>query len=165
LPIRQRISAPYAGAVLAVIALAVGVAVVVSNQEGTPSSQVEAEDARGQRWRIQLAAAPDDATVGATIELELSITNLSEGLQTISFSTNRQIELLVRDEDGKVVWRSEEPSASVTVSRSPGPGQPIVYQRAWATTSAARGRYTVEGSILARELEGRGETATSVVLR
>jgi hypothetical protein len=131
---------------------------------GGPSHRAEFNDRRGQRWVVELAARPDEARPGSPIEVTIGIANKTGKAQTISFPTNRQIELLAKDGEGKVVWRSEEPSVKVDLSRSIG-ADPTEFTRTWPTAGLDKGRYTVEGAFLARELQGKGRVSRAVVLR
>lgn len=151
-----------AGAVV-VAALVVGV-LLAANGGGGPSHRAEFNDQREQRWVVELRARPDQAAPGSEIEVTIGIANKTGKAQTISFPTNRQLELEAKDEEGKVVWRSEEPSVQVDLSRSIG-AEPTEFTRKWATAGLGKGRYTVEGVILGQELRGKGRVSTEVELR
>lgn len=154
---------PVAAAVVLAVLVAVGL-IAAGGEGGGPRSRVEFTDELGQRWVVELAARPADASAGAPIEVTIGIANETGKPQTISFPSNRQIELQARNGDGKVVWRSEEPDVKVELSRSVGK-KPADFTRTWSTTGLDAGRYTVEGTVLARELDGRGRVGTAVVLR
>lgn len=151
-----------AGAVV-VAALVVG-GLLAANRGGGPSRRAEFTDKLGQRWVVELVARPDQARPGSPIEVTIGVANRTGGSQTISFPTNRQVELQAKDEEGEVVWRSEEPSVPVDLSRSIG-ADPTEFTRTWSTAGLGEGEYTVEGAILAQELEGKGRVSTAVVLR
>jgi hypothetical protein len=151
-----------AGAVVvlaAVVLIGVG---FVSGKRGGPSSRATVTDSLGQRWEIALVASPTRVAPGAPVNLKLSITRTTENPQTITFSTNRQIELVARDDRGTEVWRSAEPSMTLDLSVSVGQN-PTTYERSWTTPNGS-GRYTVQGVILAKELEGKGRVTTAVVV-
>ncbi len=162
---RGKRTVPIAAAVAVFVAvLAVGGLVVANRGGDAPSSRAELTDQRGQRWVVDLVARPAEAQPGAPIEVTIGIANKTGKAQTISFPSNRQLELRAKDGDGKVVWRSEEPDVKVILSRAVG-ADPTQFTRTWSTTGLKAGRYTVEGAILAQELDGRGWVRTAVVLR
>ena len=146
--------------VLAVVVL-VGAGFVSGNRDG-PSSRATVTDSVGQRWEIVLEASPTRVAPGAPVNLKLSIAKTTDDPQTISFPTNRQIELVARDDDGNEVWRSAEPSMTFDLSVSVG-RNPTTYERSWTTPNRS-GRYTVHGVILAEELNGKGRVTTPVVV-
>ena len=146
--------------VLAVVAL-IG-AGFVSGKGGGRSSRVTLTDSRGQRWEIALVASPTRVAPGAAVNLKLTIARTTDNPQSISFPTNRQVELVVRDDSGKEVWRSAEPSEKFDLSISVG-RNPTIYERSWTAPSGS-GRYTVDGLILANELKGKGRVTTAVVV-
>jgi hypothetical protein len=152
-----------AAGVVVVAALVVG-GLLAANGGGGPSRQAEFDDKLGQRWVVELVARPDQARPGSPIEVTIGIANKTGKPQTISFPTNRQVELQAKDEEGKVVWRSEEPSVKVDLSRSIG-ADPSEFTRTWPTAGLGKGEYTVEGAVLAQELGGKGRVSTAVVLR
>jgi hypothetical protein len=153
----------FAAGTVVVAALVVG-GLLAANGGGGPSRRAEFNDKLGQGWVVELVARPDQARPGSPIEVTIGIANKTGKPQTISFPTNRQLELQAKDEEGKVVWRSEEPSVKVDLSRSIG-AEPTEFMRTWSTAGLGEGRYTVEGAILAQELEGKGRVSTAVVLR
>jgi hypothetical protein len=159
---RRRPLAVMALILIVLLALAVG-GILAARRPGA-MNPTEFVDKVGQHWRVEVAAVPARAPVGSVIEVTLSITNTTQNPQAISFSTNRQIDLVARNDAGKVVWRSPEPSVKVDLSRSVG-DQPTRYTRTWTTAGLAPGRYTIEGAILAKELAGEGRVKTSVALR
>lgn len=162
---RRKRTVPIAVAVGVIVAVVVVGGLVAANRgKDGPSPQVELTDQRGQRWVVDLAARPAEARPGAPIEVTIGIANKTGRAQTISFASNRQLELRAKDGDGKVVWRSEEPDVKVALSRAVG-ADPTEFTRTWSTAGLAAGRYTVEGAVLALELEGRGWVSTAVVLR
>jgi hypothetical protein len=69
---------------------------------------------------------------------------------------------VVRDDRGKEVWRSVEPSMKFDLSYSIG-RNPTAYDRSWTAPNAS-GRYKVHGVILAKELERKGRVTTDVVV-
>jgi hypothetical protein len=150
-----------AGAVVALAAVVLVGAGVVSGKRGGRSNRAAVTDSRGQRWEIVLVAAPTRVAPGAPINLTLSIARTTDNPQTISFPTNRQIELVARDDRGKEVWRSAEPSMTLDLSVSVG-RNPTTYERSW--TPNGSGRYTIHGAILANELDGKGRVTTDVVV-
>ena len=149
-----------AGGVVVLAAVVLIGAGFVSGKGDGPASQAEVTDSRGQRWNIALVAAPPRVAAGAPVSFTLSIANATDRPQSISFSTNRQIELVVRDDRGKEVWRSDEPSMKFDLSYSIG-RNPTKYERSWTTPNGS-GRYKVHGLILAKELEGKGRVETAV---
>jgi hypothetical protein len=151
-----------AGAVV-VVALVIG-GFLATSGGGGPSHRAEFDDRRGQRWVVELTARPDHARPGSPIEVTIGIANKTGKAQTISFRTNRQVELQAKDENGKVVWDSQEPSVKLDLSRSVG-AEPTEFTRTWPTEGLGEGEYTVEGAFLAQELEGKGRVKTAVVLR
>jgi hypothetical protein len=162
---RRKRTVPIAMAAAVIVAVVVVAGLVVANRGGDgPSSRAELTDQRGQRWVVDLAARPAEAAPGAPIEVTIGIANKTGNAQTISFPTNRQLELRAKDGDDKVVWRSEEPDVKVALSRAVG-AEPTEFTRTWSTTGLKAGRYTVEGAVLAQELDGRGWVSTAVVLR
>ena len=149
----------------AVVVLAVVVLVgagFVSGNRGGPSNRAMVTDSVGQRWEIALEASPTRVPPGAPVNLKLSIARATDNPQTISFPTNRQIELVARDDRGQEVWRSAEPSMTFDLSVSVG-RNPTTYERSWTTPNGS-GRYTVHGAILAKELNGKGRVTTAVVV-
>ena len=161
---RKRTVVVVAAAAVIVAVLVVAGLVAADRGGDGPSSQAEVTDERGQRWVVDLAARPAEAGAGAPIEVTIGIANKTGKAQTISVPSNRQIELRAKDGDGKVVWRSEEPDVKVDLSLSIG-ANPTQYTRTWSTAGLAAGRYTVEGVVLAEELDGEGRVSTPVVLR
>jgi hypothetical protein len=161
-PLSRRVLLLAAGAVVA-LALALG-GLLAANGGGGPSHRAEFDDKLDQRWVVELVARPDQARPGSPIEVTIGIANKTGKPQTISFPTNNQVQLQAKDEDGKVVWRSEEPSVKVDLSRSIG-AEPTEFTRTWSTAGLGEGEYIVEGAILAQELEGKGRVSTAVVLR
>jgi hypothetical protein len=162
---RRKRTVPVVVAAAIVVAVLVVGGLVAGNRGGDgPSSRAEVTDKLGQRWVVELAARPAEAGAGAPIEVTIGIANTTGNAQTISFPSNRQIEVRAKDGDGKVVWRSEEPDVPVALSRSIG-AEPTEFTRTWSTTGLDAGRYSVEGAVLARELDGRGRVGTAVVLR
>jgi hypothetical protein len=149
------------GVVLLAAVVLIGAGFVSGKRDG-PSSRAEVTDSRGQRWEIVLVASPTRVAPGAPVNLRLSIARTSDNPQTISFPTNRQIELVARDDRGEEVWRSAEPSMTLDLSVSVG-RNPTTYERSWTTPNGS-GRYTVEGAILAKELAGKGRVTTAVVV-
>lgn len=144
--------------VLAAVVL-IGAGFVFGEGDG-PSNRATVTDGLGQRWIIALEASPAQVAPGAPVNLKLSIANATDNPQSVSYATNRQIELVVRDDDGKEVWRSEEPSMQFDLSYSIG-RNPTTYERTWTAPNES-GRYTVHGLILAKELEGKGGVRTDV---
>jgi intracellular proteinase inhibitor BsuPI len=151
-----------AGAVVVLAVIVLIGAGFVSGKRGGRSSRATVTDSRGQRWEIILVASPTRVSPGAPVTLKLSIAKTTDYPQTISFSTNRQIELVARDDRGKEVWRSAEPSMTFDLSVSVG-RNPTTYERSWTTPNGS-GRYTVDGLILAEELKGKGRVRTAVVV-
>jgi len=150
-----------AGAVVLVAVVLIGAGFVSGSGDG-PSERVTLTDRHGQRWNIALEASPAEAAAGAPVKLKLSIANATDKAQSISYATNRQIDLVVRDKGGKEVWRSPEPSMKFDLSYSIG-RNPTNYERTW-TAPNEPGRYTVDGLILAKELDGKGRVRTDVVV-
>ncbi|HEV3365574.1 MAG TPA: BsuPI-related putative proteinase inhibitor [Acidimicrobiia bacterium] len=162
---RRKRTVPVVAAAAVIVAVVVVAGLVAANQGGDgPSSRAEVTDKLGQRWVVNLAARPAEPGAGTPVEVTIGIANPTGNAQTISFPSNRQIELQAKDGDGKVVWRSDEPDVKVDLSRSIGK-KPAEFTRTWSTTGLKTGRYTVEGAVLAQELEGRGRVGTAVVLR
>lgn len=151
-----------AGAVVVLAAVVLIGAGFVSGRRGGPSRRVTVTDSSGQRWEIVLVASPARVTPGAPVNLKLSIARTTDNPQTITFATNRQIELVARDERGTEVWRSAEPSMTLDLTVSVG-RNPTTYERSWTTPNGS-GRYKVEGAILAKELAGKGRVSTAVVV-
>lgn len=150
-----------AGAVVLVAVVLIGAGFVSGDGDG-PSDRVTLTDSDGQRWNISLEASPARVAAGAPVKLKLAIANATEQAQSVSYATNRQIELVVRDDNGKEVWRSEEPSMRFDLSYSIGKN-PTIYERTWTAPNES-GRYTVDGLLLAKELDGKGRVRTDVVV-
>lgn len=162
---RRKRTVPVAAAAAVIVAVLVVAGLVAAQRGGDdPSWRAEVTDQRGQRWVVHLAARPAEARSGAPIEVTIGIANETGNAQSISFPSNRQIELRAKDDDGRMVWRSEEPDVKVALSRSIG-ADPAEFTRTWSTAGLDAGRYTVEGAVLADELDGRGLVSTPVVLR
>ncbi len=151
-----------AGAVVVLAAVVLIGAGFVSGKRGGRSSRVTLTDSRGQRWEIALVASPTRVAPGAPVNLKLSIARTTDNPQSISFPSNRQVELVARDDKGKEVWRSAEPSVPFDLSISVG-RNPTNYERSWTAPNGS-GRYTVDGLILANELKGKGRVTTTVVV-
>ena len=151
-----------AGAAVILSAVVLIGASFVTGKRGGPSNRATVTDSRGQRWDIALVASPTRAAPGAPVNLKLSIANTTDNAQTISFPTNEQIELVVRDDKGKEVWRSAEPSEKFNLSISIGRNG-TSYDRSWTAPNGS-GRYAVHGLILATELKGKGRVTTAVVV-
>jgi hypothetical protein len=151
-PTKKTLLVAGAAVVLAVVVL-IG-AGFVSGKQGSGSNRAAIKDSLGQAWEILLEASPTRVPSGAPVNLKLSIARTTDRPQSISFPTNRQIELVVRDHRGKEVWRSDEPSMKFDLSISVG-RNPTIYERSW-TAPDASGRYRVDGLILANELKGKG---------
>lgn len=163
---RRRIPLWPAGGVVALVMIALaagGFLVVRGGDDGADG--VKIEDVRGRPWRVEVSAKPAEARVGSKIDVVVSVHNLGEAIQSLTFSSNRQIALRAVDEDGRVVWRSQEPDQKFDLSRAVTPGAFVEYPRSWTTSEAKPGRYTFEASILSAELKGRATAKTSVVLR
>lgn len=152
---------------LVMIALAAGgfLAVRGGDNDTDGADGVKIEDARGRPWRVEVSAKPAEARVGSKIDVVVSVHNLGEAMQSLTFSTNRQFALRAVDEDGREVWRSQEPDQKFDLSRAVTPGAFVEYPRSWTTSEVKPGRYTFEASILSAELKGRATAKTSVVLR
>ena len=158
----QKKSLLVAGAVVVLVAVVLLGAGFVSGEGDGPSNRVTVKDSDGQRWNISLEASPARAAAGAPVKLKLSIANATDQAQSVSYATNRQIDLVVRDDNGQEVWRSEEPSMRFDLSYSIGKN-PTTYERTWTAPNES-GRYTVDGLILAKELDGKGRVRTDVVV-
>ena len=120
-----------AGAVVVLAAVVLIGAGFVSGKRGGRSSRVTLTDSRGQRWEIALVASPTRVAPGAPVKLKLSIARTTDKAQSISFPSNRQVELVARDDKGKEVWRSAEPSVQFDLSIPSGGTR---------RTTSARGR-------------------------
>lgn len=163
---RRRIPLWPAGRVVALVMIALaagGFLVVRGGDDGADGAKIE--DARGRPWRVEVSAKPAEARAGSKIDVVVSVHNLGEAIQSLTFSSNRQVALRAVDEDGRVVWRSQEPDQKFDLSRAVTPGAFVEYPRSWTTSEAKPGRYTFEASILSAELKGRATAKTSVVLR
>jgi hypothetical protein len=158
----QKKSLLVVGAVVVLVAVVLIGAGFVSGDGDGPSNRVTVTDGDGQRWNIALEAAPARVAAGAPVKLKLSIASATEKAQSVSYATNRQIELVVRDDRGKEVWRSDEPDMKFDLSYSIGKN-PTNYERTWTAPNRS-GRYTVNGRLLAKELEGKGRVKTDVVV-
>ena len=160
----RRVPLWLAAAVVAVVLVAVGVR-VLGNGSDDDGGGATIKDTLGQEWRLAFSATPAEVPAGEPVTIVLTVTNVRETIQSLTFPTGRQVELRALDEAGTVVWQAPDDPPTFRLTRSVSPGSPVEYRRTWETAAAPPGPYRVEGSVLAEELRGRSSVRTDVVVR
>jgi len=152
------------GGLAALIVVVVGAA-VLANRGADGSSRVTVEDAKGQEWRVEIRATPDEVEVGRRVGVKVAVTNTSERIQGLTFPDGQQLQLTAQDKGGRVVWRAETSPQRFLLTRSVTGGSSVDYSYSWPTNDTEPGEYTLVASVLSEELKGRAMVERSVVLR